>query len=171
MNDARVEHDAVKIAAPEGVPVGTKPLYICRNGLGRGYVLDVVVAGDIVERNRAIECRGDAKIFGDLRGVSRLVHEVTGHDQKGRMQPVRGGDGELEVRRFLCKILVVSEHAELRVAELEEEERRGSLRSAALRDDRDWQRKEKRSNDVHFGSSFRPASRLSKFRIVLNTRK
>jgi len=127
MDDAGIEDDSVETTVPERIPVRAEYLDIRRNRLRRRHVLDVVVAADVVERNRAIEPAGHPAIFRDLRRISRLVHQVAGDDQERRPQPVRGRNRELEIRRLLSEIAVVGEHAELRVAELQEEERGRAL--------------------------------------------
>jgi len=84
-----------------------------------------VISGDVIDGNGRIDLARDPAVLGDLRGVAWLVHQIARDDDKGGAQPVDGGDGELEVRGVLREILVFSEHPELGVAELDEEERLG----------------------------------------------
>ena len=80
-----------------------------------------MVAGHVVERDRAIELRGNALILGDLRGVALFVHQIARDDDERGVEAIGGGDRELEIGGLLREVGVRGVHAELRIAELHEE--------------------------------------------------
>ena len=70
-----------------------------------------------------IDLPDDPPKFADLRGVGGFVHQITrDYDERGPQAIDRRRD-KLEVRRVLDEISIVAEHAHLRIAELDEEER------------------------------------------------
>ena len=123
VDHTRVEHDAGDAPVAERVAVGAEDFHVGRDALGRGDVLHIVVARDVVDGNRGVDLAGDAAVFGNLRGVAGLVHEIARDDDKRGAQAVDGRDGEREVRGVLGEILVLGEHPELRIAQLDEEKR------------------------------------------------
>ncbi len=125
MNDHRVEHDADEVPMAEGIVVGPEVIGVNAQRGRRGSIFYVVVADNIVNRNGGIYPAHDALKLGDLSGIARLVHEVAGNHDKRRTQPIDRGHGEFEVGGLLGEIPVGGEHAKLRVAELDEEERIG----------------------------------------------
>ena len=64
----------------------------------------------------------DAMVFGGLRSVAGFIDQVAADRHKCRLQPVRRGDREFEIRRLLREILIFRVHSELRVGHLQEEE-------------------------------------------------
>ena len=86
-------------------------------------VIDGTGAAAVEDRNVVIDLRCDSFELGDLIRISRLINQIARNDNKRRFKPVNSGDGKFEIGRFLGEILVVSEHAELRIAELDKEER------------------------------------------------
>ena len=123
MNHARVQHNSHQPSVTECVAIGAEDLRVRRETFGRGLVLHIMVAGDVVDGNGAIDFSHDAPVLGNLCSIARLVHQVARDYHERRLQPVHRGHREFKVRRILGKIPVVGEHPELRIAQLNEEER------------------------------------------------
>jgi len=132
-DDARVEDDAHKLVRLEAIVIRAEVFRVSGKGRRRRVVADIVVAGHVVERDRAIELRGNALILGDLRGVALLIHQIASDDDERGVEAIGGGDRELEVGGFLREVGVRGVHAELRIAELHEEPRRGGRRKGGKR--------------------------------------
>ncbi len=120
LNQAGIEDDAQKIAVAKNIIVGTEYPPVLGERFGRRLIADVVISGDVVQRDRRVELGRDAPVLGDLLGVAGLVDEVAADHDEGGLQPVGGVDGESEIDRFLSKIAIFSEHAELRIGHLNE---------------------------------------------------
>ena len=81
-DDARVEDDAHKLVGLEAVVIRAEQFLVSGEGRRRRVVADIVVAGHVVERDRAIELRRNALVFGDLRGGALPVHQIAGDDDE-----------------------------------------------------------------------------------------
>src|SRR5690349_15946235 len=82
---------ANKSAVPEGIMVGAELVGVGRDACGGRDVPDIVIPGNIVDRNRRVHPGKNAFEFLDLRRVANPVHQITGDDNERRMEPVDRG--------------------------------------------------------------------------------
>src|ERR1017187_3077717 len=74
LDEARVQNDPFDLSAPERVIVWTDVLAIGLQGRHRRAVSHVMIAGQGVERNGAVELARNALVLGQLAGSGGLVH-------------------------------------------------------------------------------------------------
>ncbi len=83
---------------------------------------DVMVPGDIINRDRRIDLLRYSLEFADLAGISLLVDKVTQHNDESRLKPVYRGYDKFIIGRLPHKAPVVFIHPQLRIREHHEVE-------------------------------------------------
>lgn len=72
MNDRRVEPDADELPMAESIVVRPELIGVSGQGDRRGNIFNVVVGGDIIDRDGGINPAQDTLIFGDRRSERQI---------------------------------------------------------------------------------------------------
>src|SRR5579859_6303504 len=101
LDEIGVQNNSLKISVVERVMVRAEKIGVGGDHSRRRNVSNIVIAGDVVDGNRWIDCGEDAFEFLDLGGIADFVYEVAGDNNESGMQTIDGGDGKFEICGFL----------------------------------------------------------------------